>query len=784
MRTLKKTLALVLVLAMMFSLCITASADFADQEDIQNELAVNVLTELGVINGMPDGTFAPEGTLTRAQAAKILCCLLGVDAFIEQCPTDFSDVAESHWASGYIAYCADEGIIDGLGDGTFAPSAPLTGYAWAKMLIVAFGMIPTNEEGEPLVSLTGSSWMVNTAKYATMYGIWEGDEDSSKKAELTRDFACLHAFNVIDEFLPLVPATIYDDLGNPVADVVVLDIVEDEEEEDPIVLSEEITAVATYTAPVTREKMLADMGKEEVDEAALTVVVDGVEKYTNVKFVESALEDTYPLSGNGVVINVYERDDAETEEVTEYLVVVANTYVATLDKADIVAADEEAETAAYVKLGAYTYETEEFAEGDIVLYNVNKAEGKVAAAAAAEYAEGKVTSVANDGSFKIDGAAAEFAACAITSTAKASSEAKNIYKDAYGYVVAIATIKGEVEEPVEPEELTYVYGYMTNYKASPYVPAEEGDYWTDKDAVEAVEAVEKIEIVTAAGEKTIFDGALEVVFDEETEEYIETVFAAGDYKGLVKYALNDEGKVADVVVVPEKVRENAFVQGNATMEGAKILLDAETLAFVVGEEIDVYTGYQNIPSFNKSVAGVHDGKTWEVLVVLEADLTEAAPEEPADPTESTVYVGDASYEVTVAQDKDGKDFDVYNYEFYVGTELVPYKALAALEVENGGLYTVSTNEDGYTTVKAAVEATEAEVTAVAATYFQAGSVYYTTDKTVYYTVADGVVAAAEGIIASSETETEITTVATEYVILKDGKVATVYYNITVEEIEE
>ncbi len=77
MRTLKKTLALVLVLAMMFSLCITASADFTDAEEITNELAVNTLVALGVIEGMPDGSFDPDGTLTRAQAAKIIAYLDG-----------------------------------------------------------------------------------------------------------------------------------------------------------------------------------------------------------------------------------------------------------------------------------------------------------------------------------------------------------------------------------------------------------------------------------------------------------------------------------------------------------------------------------------------------------------------------------------------------------------------------------------------------------------------------------------------------------------------------------
>mgnify|MGYP000245372625 CR=1 FL=1 len=73
MRTLKKTLCLVLCLAMMAGLCVFASADFKDQDKVKNEEAVAVLTGIGVIQGDDKGNFNPEGTLTRAEAAELLC---------------------------------------------------------------------------------------------------------------------------------------------------------------------------------------------------------------------------------------------------------------------------------------------------------------------------------------------------------------------------------------------------------------------------------------------------------------------------------------------------------------------------------------------------------------------------------------------------------------------------------------------------------------------------------------------------------------------------------------
>jgi hypothetical protein len=78
MKNLKKVLSLVLALAMAFSLMSVALAadkatDFTDYGDIEYQEAVNVLTSIGVINGVDDGnSFNPTGTLTREQGAKII----------------------------------------------------------------------------------------------------------------------------------------------------------------------------------------------------------------------------------------------------------------------------------------------------------------------------------------------------------------------------------------------------------------------------------------------------------------------------------------------------------------------------------------------------------------------------------------------------------------------------------------------------------------------------------------------------------------------------------------
>ncbi|MEE0794215.1 MAG: S-layer homology domain-containing protein, partial [Oscillospiraceae bacterium] len=89
MRTLKKTLSLVLVVAMVLGLCVVGASAYNKVEDFTDDVskigdayyeAVGVLTGIGVIDGMTETAFEPQGTYTREQAAKIIAyMMLGKD---------------------------------------------------------------------------------------------------------------------------------------------------------------------------------------------------------------------------------------------------------------------------------------------------------------------------------------------------------------------------------------------------------------------------------------------------------------------------------------------------------------------------------------------------------------------------------------------------------------------------------------------------------------------------------------------------------------------------------
>ena len=192
----KKFLSLVLALVMTFSL-VTVSAgatEYTDNSSIKYGEAVDVISGLKIVDGYANGAFNPSNTLTRGAAAKIICnMVLGPTAAAALSCTSapFSDVPANHTFAGYIEYCSSQGIINGYGDGTFKPAATVTGYQFLKMLLGALGYDATIEK------FTGSNYTVNVAKLAVSLKLTKGNSGFVGSKALTREEACLYAFNTL-----------------------------------------------------------------------------------------------------------------------------------------------------------------------------------------------------------------------------------------------------------------------------------------------------------------------------------------------------------------------------------------------------------------------------------------------------------------------------------------------------------------------------------------------------------------------------------------------------------
>lgn len=192
MRNLKKVLAMVLALVMSLSLVTVANAaiDFDDVDTIEHKEAVDVMTAIGVIEGFEDGSYDPDGTLTREQAAKMIAYMLLGDKAeaLGAMDTGFKDVASTRWSAPYIAYCVSLGIIDGAGDGNFYPAGKLTGYAFAKMLLCALGYGVKDE-------YVGVNWMLNVARDGVQINLYRNCEVSDQP--ISRDDAAQLGFNAL-----------------------------------------------------------------------------------------------------------------------------------------------------------------------------------------------------------------------------------------------------------------------------------------------------------------------------------------------------------------------------------------------------------------------------------------------------------------------------------------------------------------------------------------------------------------------------------------------------------
>ena len=194
MRTLKKALSLVLVLAMVFALAVPgfaadttkSASSYKDYSKVTNKEAVDVLTAIGVLHGNTDGTFGPEGNFTRAEAAVLLTYMLLGDKIADALPNTtckFADVPA--WAAKYVQYCADEKIIAGYGDGKFGANDPLTAAQWALMLLKA-----VKAEGSDKVG--GDGWALQSTKLAMQTKLATADDMTGT---FNRDVAAKLALN-------------------------------------------------------------------------------------------------------------------------------------------------------------------------------------------------------------------------------------------------------------------------------------------------------------------------------------------------------------------------------------------------------------------------------------------------------------------------------------------------------------------------------------------------------------------------------------------------------------
>ena len=730
----KKFLSLVLALTMAMSL-VTISAgakDFTDDSKITYKEAVDVVSSLDIVDGYTDGSFNPTNTLTRGAAAKIICNLILGPTTADALSADtapFKDVPVTNEFAGYIAYCSQQGIISGYADGTFRPAGTLTGYAFMKMLLGALGY-DSDIEG-----YVGANWSVAVAKQAVGIGLDDGNDEFVGVKAVTREEACLYAFNTLTADMVEYGSTTTVNVNG--ATVVMggskASVVSNSKSKDYRTSSDDRDEVmqfcekyftdlelrsdaatddfgrpsntwyndndkigtyakeadVVYTADVKSKDIYADLDLS--DAYNYDVVVDGQESANDFVVAKRDNQDGYDgadpddkiadvigdVLGNGSLIEVY-KDEQVITVVNTYIMQVNGDYDKDEEELTLATVDDAKEPDVSDDVlssddfdNLDAYEDEEY-----VLVTV--ANGVIKSIAKAEQVTATVTEYVEDDTVTAGGTEYKYAYG--NDNTDGTYELKtdyDLYLDAYGYVIYADGVE---------DETNYVYVYEFGTSSGLSTTSKVLAYAYFLDGTDDEITINKVDGDKVTGADTEAGGSLYNV------------------QGWYKYRAKDDGKydltpVANVgggSVASGTEITNYDESVNIRYNGGSLKGNASTV-FVIREkdgDVKVYTGIKNVADItsttgNTEVTIFTDGSTTYAKYVF-VDL-KGGKMSGGSNSSDLVFVVDLDKKGT-----DADDNEYYRYDAILNGEVKQVKFEDSLNV--GYLYNeVEYDDNGYVT---------------------------------------------------------------------------------------
>ena len=133
--------------------------------------------------GYTDGTFGPERNMTRAEVTTMFARLLTEQIEADKTYSNtFSDVPKGYWATNYIGYMQQFGIITGYSDGSFRPNAPVTR---AEFAAIASRFEKLTEGSKSFTDVSDTFCAARYINFAATRGWVTGYSDGTFKPENT-----------------------------------------------------------------------------------------------------------------------------------------------------------------------------------------------------------------------------------------------------------------------------------------------------------------------------------------------------------------------------------------------------------------------------------------------------------------------------------------------------------------------------------------------------------------------------------------------------------------------
>ena len=299
----KKLLVVLLSAMMVFAFATTAFAgQYSDIADLSNNTqdAISKLSALEIISGYPDGSFKPEGSITRAEFAKMACVAAGMkdsaDILINTA-SQFSDVKAGEWYTGYINLAVSQGFVKGYTDGTYKPNATISN---AEVLTVILRILGYND------NLPGP-WPVDYVAKAGALEITSGI-DFTTSANATRADVAEMIDNALEE------------------DIVMWD--KDVEEFVEKYAPTKSLLVDSFKGQVVEDAMITEWNVDDFDKGNLRLVIGGKGYVVTANTVISDDLPVYDI--NGMICDIIYKYDKDLEkEVVKFVDVTSTNVVCT-----------------------------------------------------------------------------------------------------------------------------------------------------------------------------------------------------------------------------------------------------------------------------------------------------------------------------------------------------------------------------------------------------------------------------------------------------------------------
>lgn len=277
----KKISAIIIAVITLFSAVSVSAAP------VYTDNVANMLSELKIMQGDPDGNMRYDDYVSRAECTKIAVATSPYrnSVAISSKTSPFSDVPYTHWASPYITVGVKNGLCKGYLDATFRPNNTVLYEEAATMFLRILGYTDAD---------FGGSWPDGQVGIARNIGILD-NIDKNIGDELTRRDVAAMAYNTLNAKQKGSQATYLSTFNRTIIDDVVL--ISTIAEDPSIAEGKIFTSAGTYNIADSLDH--SHIGKRgslvlRNGDTVVAFIPQGVSAGTDVRMVYSTL-------GNGII---------------------------------------------------------------------------------------------------------------------------------------------------------------------------------------------------------------------------------------------------------------------------------------------------------------------------------------------------------------------------------------------------------------------------------------------------------------------------------------------------